>query len=33
MVKVSVYGGMLTEGGSSWGEKVITPIFSYDIYV
>lgn len=25
MVDVSVHGGMLTEDGSSWGQKVITP--------
>jgi hypothetical protein len=27
LVELSAHGSMLTEGGSSWGENEITPIY------
>jgi hypothetical protein len=29
LIELSIIGGMLTDGGSSWGEKEITPKFNY----
>jgi hypothetical protein len=33
LVEVVVHGGKMTQAGSSWGEKVITPYFNQQLLI